>query len=121
MDLYQQQQFDFFLYTATDRFVMRLEERFRGADGALEKLQQDPQGEGVWLDQFVDAVLEDFLLNNLPGACFLLQAMSRRTVETVSGGTVETTLMTMARQLFADLLLQKTTETLEQHSGYQSV
>ncbi len=42
MDLYEKQQFSFFLQTATERCVTRLEERFRGPDAALEHLQADP-------------------------------------------------------------------------------
>ncbi len=121
MDLYQQQQFGFFLQTATERYVARLEERCRGADGALESLRQDPNGEGAALDSFTDAVFDDFLLNNVEGACFILQALPKRQTSITAPGTVETTLIAMAKQLFAELLLQKTIESLEQHSGYQSV
>ncbi len=121
MDLYQQQQFGFFLQTATERYVARLEERFRGAESALEVLKQNPNGEGVWLDQFTDAVFEDFLLNNVEGSCFILQSLPKRQLDSTPPGTVETVLIGMAKKLFAELLLQKTTESLEQHSGYQSV
>lgn len=121
MDLYQQQQFGFFLQTATERYVARLEERFRGADGALEKLRLDANAEGVWLDEFTEAVFEDFLLNNVGGACFILQSLANRRIEATQAGRVEETLVAMAKALFAELLLQKTIESLEQHSGYQSV
>ena len=121
MDLYQQQQFGFFLQTATERYVARLEERFRGAAGALTKVKEDPDGEGVWLNGFTDAVFEDFLLNNVEGASFVLQALPRRELAAVEGGQVEAVLIQMAKSLFAELLLQKTIESLEQHSGYQSV
>jgi hypothetical protein len=121
MDLYQQQQFGFFLQTATERFVARLEERFRGADGALEMLRRDPDAEGVQLHGFTDAVFEDFLLDNVEGSCFILQALAKRNFEAPVEGTVENTLIIMAKTLFAELLLQKTIELLEQHSGYQPV
>jgi hypothetical protein len=121
MDLYKQQQFGFFLQTATERYVARLEERFRGAGGALEVLKQDPHGEGVWLDEFTAAVFEDFLLNNIEGSCFVLQSLPKRKVDAVPAGSVETILIDMAKKLFAELLLQKTIESLEQRSGYQSV
>ena len=121
MDLYQQQQFGFFLQTATERFAARLEERFRGPQIALEMLTKDPNGEGVWLDEFTDAVFEDFLLNNVEGACFILQALAKRKVGELHPGTVESTLVAMAKSLFSKLMLQKTMETLEQHAGYQSV
>jgi len=121
MDIYQKQQFGFFLQTATERYVARLEERFRGADGALQNVQNDPDGEGVWLTQFTDAVFEDFLLNNVEGSCFVLMALATRHVNATEAGTVEGTLINLAKKLFAELLLQKTIESLEQHSGYQSV
>ena len=121
MDLYEKQQFGFFLQTATERYVARLEERFRGADGALKRIHNDTDGEGFGLTDFTDAVFEDFLLNNVEGACFVLQALANRTAEATTGGTVEATLVEMAKKLFADLLLQKTIESLEQHSGYQPV
>lgn len=126
MDLYQKQQFGFFLQTATERYVSRLEERFRGADSALAKINEDCEGEGVWLTRFTEAVFEDFLLNNIEGACFVLQALANRRLsskscESSDSVTVEEALVVMAKQLFAELLLQKTVESLEQHSGYQSV
>ena len=121
MDLYKQQQFGFFLQTATERYVARLEERFRGADGALASLKQDPNGEGVTLNGFTDAVFDDFLLCNVEGACFVLQSLPKRKIENTEPGTVEATLIAMAKKLFAELLMQKTIESLEQHSGYQSV
>ena len=119
MDLYQKQQFGFFLQTATERFVARLEERFRGADGALEHVRAD--AEAALLTDFTDAVFDDFLLNNVEGACFVLQALATRKVEPVEGDTVDAILVGMAKKLFAELLLQKSIESLEQHSGYQSV
>lgn len=121
MDLYQQQQFGFFLQTATERYVARLEERFRGADGALRNLHDDSDGEGVWLTRFTEAVFEDFLLNNVEGSCFVLMALATRRVDATEAGTVEGTVIEMAKKLFAELLLQKTIESLEQHSGYRSV
>ena len=121
MDVYKQQQFGFFLQTATERFVARLEERFRGPEPALEKIQLDPNAEGIWLDEFTEAVFEDFLLNNVEGACFILQALAKRKTDAVKSGNVETTLIAMAKKLFSALMLQKTIESLEQHAGYQSV
>ena len=121
MDLYKQQLFGFFLQTATERYVARLEERFRGSDGALEMLTKDPNAEGVALDGFTDAVFDDFLLSNVEGACFVLQSLPKRKTQSSEPGTVEAILIAMAKMLFAELLLQKTIESLEQHSGYQSV
>jgi len=128
MDLHQRQQFDFLLQTATERFAARLEERHRGAETALALLRSDPNAEGVWLDQFVEAIFADFLLDNADGAAFVLCAMPKRKLAGVTAGrqdagtgTVEETLVALARCLLTELLLKKTTEVLEQHAGYQSV
>jgi len=126
MDLHQRQQFDFLLQTATERFVARLEERWRGAESAIEKLRGEPDGEGVWLGTFVDAIFQDFLLDNVDGSCFVLRSLPRRSIESqrsalAAAGTVEQGVAALARGLFAELLLQKAAEALEQHSGYQSV
>jgi hypothetical protein len=121
MELYERQQFDFFLQTATERFVERLEQRFRGANDALAALAAEPESDAVWLHGFVDAVFEDFLLTNVDGACFILRALPRRPLEIAHAGTVESLLMSLAKQQFKVLLLSKTREALEQHSGYQPV
>ena len=121
MNLHERQQFDFLLQTATERYVARLEERFRGPETALARIQQDPHGDGVWLDQFTHAVFEDFLLNNIAGACFVLQSLPRRRWIQVESGDVEQVLVAAALALFSELLLKKTIERLEQHSRYQSI
>lgn len=133
MALYERQQFDFLLQTAVERYVQRIEERFRGPEQALIQLKSDPQGEGLWLDQFTEAIFEDFLLNNIEGACFVLRALGKRPMpesatDTSNGDqiasnniTIENHLVSLAMQLFAGLLLQKSIEVLEQHTGYQSV
>ena len=122
MDLHQRQQFDFLLQTATERFATRLEERHRGAQAALALLEQDPHAEGVALRAFVAAVFEDFLLTSADGACFVLRAVPQRKLSsTPAGSTVEGLLQGLAPAVFAELLLQKTIETLGQHAAYQSV
>jgi hypothetical protein len=122
MALHERQQFDFLLQTAVERFVERIEQRFRGAEAALENLRRNPNGEGVWLNEFTGAVFEDFLLNNIEGACFVLRSLPQRKVElfpqTVS---VEQHLVSLSQNLFSDLLLSKSLEALEQHVGYQAV
>jgi hypothetical protein len=124
MDLYQRQQFDTLLQTATERFVARLEERHRGAEQALSQLASDTKD--AWVAQFVEAVFEDFLLNSVDGACFVLRSLPRRPVEPHRGqiaaaGTVEELTLGLAKSLFSELLLRKTVESLEQHVRYQSV
>jgi hypothetical protein len=115
---YQRQQFDFLLLTATDRFADRIVQRCGGIEPALARLRQDPQGEGVWLDEFAQAIFRDFLLDGAAGACFVLQALPRRRVPPPAAGTVETMLGQLALRAFADLLAAKTEESLEQQSSY---
>lgn len=126
MDLYQRQQFDFFLQTATERFVERLEQRFRGAQPALEALLTEPDSQGVWLTEFVDAVFDDFLLANADGASFVLRSLAKKRitskeVQVADSGTVEEYLVRWSKSLFANLLQQKTIEVLQQQSSYQPV
>lgn len=130
MHLYERQQFEFLLQTAVERYVERLEQRFRGADGALEQLRNAPNSQGVWLDGFCHAVFEDFLLNNIEGACFILRAVAQQQYDastginhpsTPEGMTIESHLRSLAIQQFRQLLQQKSLEALEQHSGYQTI
>lgn len=117
MELYQRQQFDFLLLTAVDRYVERLIQRNEGAENALRKLRQDPQGEGIWLNQFAEAIFQDFLLDNTAGACFILQSLAQQTVSAPNAGSIEKMLVAMAREAFADLLRRKTEEFLEQQAS----
>lgn len=126
MDLHERQQFDHLLQTATERFVARIEERHRGAEGAIAKLKAAPEGEGVWRGGFVDAIFQDFLLDNADGAAFLLRALPKLAIDgqraaLQEAATVEEALLSLAKGLFGELLLRKSIEALEQHSGYQPV
>lgn len=118
MEAYQRQQFDFLLVTAVERFAERIVQRCGGAQAALELLRADPQGEGVWLDEFARAIFRDFLLDSPAGACFVLQALARRPAAATPAGTIQTVLGHLALRAFADLLALKTEEALEQQAGY---
>lgn len=119
MDLHQRQQFDFLLQTAAERLAARLEERHRGPDAALARLREAPAAES---GPFVEAIFADFLLDNVAGACFVLESLARRRPGSVAqADSVEALLLDLAKRLFGDLLVTKTEELLEQHSGYQSV
>jgi len=117
MELYQKQQFDFLLMTSAERFAERIVQRCEGQENALKKIKQDRNAEGVWLDEFVEAVFQDFLLNNTAGAVFILSALERKNIEFNGNGKIEQILQTMAKQAFADLLHLKTIESLEQSIG----
>ncbi len=121
MDLHERQQFDFLLQTAVDRFVERIEQRNEGASKALNLLRTEPNGKGIWLDGYVDAIFADFLLDNVEGACFVLKALARRAMRAHCDGPVESVLIDLAKSAFKDLLRVKAEEALEQHSGYEAV
>jgi len=118
MEAYQRQQFDLLLMMAVERFVERIVERCAGAETALDRLRTNPQGEGIWLDRFVTAAFQDFLLDNPAGACFVLQALSSRSLPALPAGKIAETLQTMARQAFAEVLVLRSEEALEQMTGY---
>ncbi|MCC7054842.1 MAG: hypothetical protein IT355_16340 [Gemmatimonadaceae bacterium] len=123
MDLHARQQFDFFFNAAIERFVDRIEQRCGGPVPALERLRTDPNGEGVWLDEFTAALFRDFLLDNAAGSAFVLQALSKRPAAPVitDGMTVEAALGALARNAFASVLRIKTDEQLEQRLAFQVV
>jgi hypothetical protein len=126
MDLHQRQQFDVLLQTATERFVARIEERHRGAERALEALRADPTATTAALATFVAAIFHDFLLDDADGAAFVLRAVPRRSIAAhraalADTATVEDLLAALARGLFAELLLTKALESLEQRAGYEAV
>ncbi len=118
MELYQRQQFDLLVMMAVDRFVERIVQRCAGAEAALARLRSEPQGEGIWLDQFVAAMFQDVLLDNPAGACFVLQAVAGRTLPALPAGKIEDTLQIMARRAFADILVMRSEEVLERMISY---
>jgi hypothetical protein len=120
MDVHARQQFDFFLNTAIERFVDRIEQRCGGPVPALAQLRTAPNGEGVWLDEFVSALLRDFLLDNIAGACFILQALAKRpAMLPATSGSNDDVLQQMARASLAAVLQAKTDEALEQRLIFQ--
>lgn len=121
MEPHRCQQFDLLLQLGVERFVERLEQRNGGAAPALERLRTAPEGEGVWLTEYVDVLFADFLLDNTAGACFVLEALARRRVAAPATGTIEVQLRDLSRRGFAELLAAKTEEVLEQHTSYQAV
>jgi len=120
VDLHQRQQFDFLFATAVERYTERLEQRNEGAAQALERLRRDPEGPGIWLSEFVDALFEEFLLGDPAGAAFVLQALERRPLPAQAelGGTVRSALSGLARAAFSELLRAKAEEALEQRAAF---
>jgi len=119
MDLHLRQQFDLLLQMATERLTERAAQRCAGAEPALEQLRTDPDGEGVWLGDFVDAFFEDALLDNTAGACFVLQALEKRPLATGPiEGSVGDVVQALAKHSFRDLLTRKTADALSQQAAY---
>ncbi|HEY6797269.1 MAG TPA: hypothetical protein VI248_21555 [Kineosporiaceae bacterium] len=113
MELHERAHFDFLLNTAAERFVERLVQRTGGLEEGLAALRADPQGDGVWLDEFVRAVLRDFLLDNTAGACFVLENCEKRTLEGVHSGPVSQVVRDLAVRAFSDVLAVKVDQGIE--------
>ncbi|EZP77504.1 hypothetical protein H839_07714 [Parageobacillus genomosp. 1] len=118
MNPHEQQYFNLLLAMAVDRFSERIIQRNEGVQKALERLRANPDGEGIWLNEFVDAFFRDALLDNPAGSCLILQALANQRVNDLSNiverVTVGEMLQEMAKQTFAVLLHRKTEEALEQ-------
>lgn len=112
MDSYQHRQFDVLLHSTADRFAGRITRRVDSPTVALARLRDEPEGEGVWLREFVDAVFAEFRLDDVAGAAFVLQALRKRLVTTEE--TVSDMLLRLAKDVFAELLTAKTVEALTQ-------
>lgn len=110
MEAYQRQQFDVMLNAAVDRFSDRMVRRWSSRSVALARLRSDPEGEGVWLDEFVHAYFTECRLDDVAGAAFVLQALQRRQVSTQE--TVSDRLVRLAKDVFLELLTAKTVEAL---------
>ena len=121
MDAHARQQFDFLLNAAIERFVERCEQRCGGPVPALARLRDDPNSEGVWTDEFVQALFTDFLLDNPAGAAFVLQALVRRPLPVVTppAANIGDWMQRVAQQAFAVVLANKTEEALEQRVAFQ--
>ena len=119
MDLHERQHFDSLLHLAVERLTERSVQRSEGADNALRQLRDDPDGEGVWLGDFIDAFFADALLDNADGAAFVLRALERRPAD-LDGvdGRIGDVLQTLAKRAFRALLVRKLDESLSQQLAY---
>jgi hypothetical protein len=121
MDAHLQQQFDFLLNAAIERFVERCEQRCGGPVPALARLRDDPNADGVWVDEFVQALFRDFLLDSPDGAAFVLQALAKRPlpVITAPATSIGAWMQQVAARAFGDVLARKTDEALEHRLAFQ--
>ncbi|MCI9888442.1 hypothetical protein JT358_08210 [Micrococcales bacterium 31B] len=138
MEAHLRQQFDVLLATSCEAFTERIVQRCAGGESALAALRSNPQGEGVWLDDFVEAVFRENLLDSPDGALFVLGALARRPVPSgwpagspsaatqattqattqAAAQTVASTVTALARHVFAELLQQKVVEQLSRSLSF---
>jgi hypothetical protein len=117
MDLYARNQFDVMLALACEAFTERIVQRCAGTANALTCLRQDPNGEGVWLDQFVNGFFDEWLLTDSSAAAFVLVALEKRQLPASEAGTVAEVLQSHARTAFTELLRNKVDQALQQSLG----
>jgi len=118
MELFLKQQFELLLQDATGNFTERVVHRCGGPEAALERLAADPEGDGVFRGEFVQAFFEENLLDSPAGACFVLEALERRSVPPDSGGPVGEVLSRLARAAFADVLTVMTAQLIQRQQIY---
>jgi hypothetical protein len=118
VDPYRRQQFDVLLYTAAQNFAERIVQRCAGQANALDRLRTDPQGEGVWLGDYVAAVFAENCLDDAAGAAFVLEALHKRQIAVEDSGSVGDVLVRLAKAAFGELLAAKTVEAMERAERY---
>jgi len=80
----------------------------------------NPHREGVCVDRYVEALLEDLLRNNADGSAFILRALPTRTLSPPPAGTVESMLAAMAHAALGEMLRKKAEEQLEPTINFQA-
>jgi hypothetical protein len=116
MEMFARQHFDALLRHAAGNFAERCVYRAGGPAPALAQLQTDPQTLG--LDDFVRAVFAENLLEDTAGACFVLEALERRSVAADPGGSVAEVLARLARHAFGEVLAVQTAQVIQQQQIY---
>ncbi len=118
MELFLRQQFELMLQEATGNFTERVVHRCGGPDAAMSRLDADPEGEGVFRGEFVQAFFEENLLNNAGGYCFVLEALERRNLPPDDGGPVIEVLERLAHAAFADVLTSMARQLIQRQQIY---
>ncbi|MCL6599585.1 hypothetical protein [Alicyclobacillus macrosporangiidus] len=119
MDLHEQEYVNLLLTMAVERFSERIVQRNGGTESALRRLRANPEGEGVWIIEFVQAFFRDLLLDNPAGSCLVLEALSNERLsfspwDGEERSRIGDVLHHMAIRSFAAVLQSKTEEALEQ-------
>ncbi len=116
MEMYARQHFDAILRDAAANFAQRCVYRAGGPAQAAAVLAEDPTA--LEVDAFVAAFFSDNLLDDTAGACFVLEALERRTLPADPGGQVSDVLARQARAALRDVLLATTGQVLQQEQIY---
>lgn len=119
MELYLRQQFELLLQEATGNFTERIVHRCGGEEVALERLKNDPESEGVWVSEFVNNFFDEHLLTGTGGACFVLEALEKRSLPADEGGAVSEVLPRLARAAFADVLTSQSAQLIQRQLVYK--
>jgi len=75
----------------------------------------------VWVNRYVEALLEDLLLHNAHGSAFILRALPTRTLSPPPAGTVESMLDAMAHAALGEMLRKKAEDQLEPTINFQAL
>ena len=117
MEMFARQHFDAILREAAANFAQRSVYRCGGAAQAATLLAERPGDLG--LEPFVQAFFAENLLEDTAGACFVLEALERRTVPADGGGPVSDVLARLARAAFADVLVTQASQVLQHEQIYE--
>ena len=118
MEDFARQHFDLLLQESADNLADRAVHRCGGEAQALAQLRDDPEGEGVWLADFVGATFAEHLLDNPAGACFVLEALARRLLPADDGGPVPEVLQRLARAAFGEVVAGQAAQVLQRRMAF---
>ena len=107
---------DTLLHDACDIVCQTAIQRCDGPTNTLKKLREDPNGEGIWLDQFIPMFLGERAFDTDAGACAILEAFAKKPMPQVQGDSISSTLRGASRSIFAEMVLLKIDETLQRGS-----
>jgi len=110
---------DALVHEACDLLCETAIQRCAGPTNALRRLREDPEGDGVWLGRFTRMFLGEHAMDTEAGACAILEALSRRPMPDVAGGTVGEVLRSASHAVFTELVRAKADEALERASLHE--
>ena len=116
MELFARQHFDVILREAAGNFAERCVYRCGGPQAAFQAVTDDAAVLDV--DAFVGAFFAENLLEDTAGACFVLEALERRTLPADPGGPVADVLSRLAQAAFREVLIAQTGQVLQQQQIY---